>query len=183
MSWVWAALVALATASMVIWLAARSRRLLSLWESSLGNRIRAFTGGITGALLNFRAAPVGLALAFAAAVCNHAALIAFYYAVAVALNVPVSVADMAVIVPILSLAQVIPVSINGLGVREATFTVLFARIGLSPENALAVSLGATALIIGFSSLGACLYVARGRASGSELLSTPAPHLASSAWRT
>jgi uncharacterized integral membrane protein len=55
----------------------------------------------------------------------------------------------------------LPVSMNGFGVREATFSFYFAKIGLPIESALLVSLVATALIMVFSVLGAGVWFARG----------------------
>ena len=116
--------------------------------------------GLTHSLINFRAAPVGLAASFAAAIFVQGANIAFYSAVARALGVHVGIWDMAVIVPLSALIQVVPVSVNGLGLREAAFTFFFTRLGLPAEAALLVSLEATAMILAFSLLGALLYIGR-----------------------
>ena len=51
---------------------------------------------------------------------------------------------------------------NGIGLREAAFTVLFGRVGIPGESALLVSLEAAALILAFSLLGAAAYVLRRR---------------------
>ena len=48
--------------------------------------------------------------------------------------------DLAVIVPLSFIVQMLPVSVNGFGVREATFSFYFTRVGLSMESALLVSL-------------------------------------------
>ena len=45
--------------------------------------------------------------------------------------------DLAVIVPLSFVVQMLPVSVNGFGVREATFSFYFTRIGLPIESALA----------------------------------------------
>jgi hypothetical protein len=50
--------------------------------------------------------------------------------------------------------------VNGFGVREATFSFYFSRLGLPLESAMALSLGATALVMLFSLSGAAVYVAR-----------------------
>lgn len=140
----------------------------------IGNQV----DGLIGGLLSFRAAPARLLLTLAASILTQAANIAFYFAVASALGVNVGLADMALIVPISSAIQVLPVSINGFGVREATFTLLFARIGIAGEGALAVSLGATALIMAFSLIGAALYTARRQAPQSDATGLQAPAISS-----
>ena len=47
------------------------------------------------------------------------------------------VGDLAVIVPMSFVVQMLPVSVNGFGVREATFSFYFTRIGLPIESAAA----------------------------------------------
>jgi hypothetical protein len=56
----------------------------------------------------------------------------------------------------------VPVSINGFGVREAAFTLYFSRLRLPIESALLVSLVPTALVMLFSLSGAAIYVGRRR---------------------
>ena len=50
-------------------------------------------------------------------------------------------------VPLISLGGMLPVSVNGLGVREALYILLFGRIGVSTE--LAVSLALLYLAVTF----------------------------------
>jgi hypothetical protein len=65
-----------------------------------------------------------------------------------------------VIVPISFVVQMLPVSVNGFGVREATFSFYFTRIGQPIESALLVSLVPQALIMLFSLTGAAVYMRR-----------------------
>jgi uncharacterized protein (TIRG00374 family) len=115
---------------------------------------------ITGMLARFRERPSSLLHAFGGAVTVQALLVIFYAAVARSLNIPISLAHLAVIVPISFVVQMLPVSVNGFGVREATFSLYFSRIGLPLESAMALSLGATALVMFFSLSGAAVYVGR-----------------------
>jgi uncharacterized membrane protein YbhN (UPF0104 family) len=115
---------------------------------------------LTDVLSRFRAQPGALAACFAWAVFVQATMVAFYSAVAYALHLGVSISDLAVIVPISFVAQMLPVSVNGFGVREATFSFYFSRIGQPIESALLVSLVPQALIMLFSLTGAAVYVSR-----------------------
>jgi hypothetical protein len=92
----------------------------------------------------------------------QALLVGHYLAVGYALNVPITVWDLAVIVPISFVVQMMPVSVNGFGVREAAFSLYFTRLGLPMQAALLLSLMATALMMVFSLTGAALYMSRGR---------------------
>jgi glycosyltransferase 2 family protein len=115
---------------------------------------------VTEALGRFRERPASLLNAFAGAVTVQAILVLFYAAVARSLNIPISIWHVAVIVPVSFVVQMVPVSVNGFGVREATFSFYFSRLGLPMESAMALSLGSTALVMLFSLSGAVVYVGR-----------------------
>jgi hypothetical protein len=78
------------------------------------------------------------------------------------MRIPVGFAELAVVVPLSFIVQMVPVSMNGFGVREATFGFYFGRLGLPLESALLVSFVGAALIMVFSLSGAVAYVARRR---------------------
>jgi uncharacterized membrane protein YbhN (UPF0104 family) len=117
---------------------------------------------VTATLARFRNRPGAIVSCFGGAVFVQVTSIIFYFVVAYALRVNVSLWELAVIVPVSFVVQMIPVSVNGFGVREATFSFYFTRLGLPLESALLLSLGATALMMLFSLSGAAVYVARGR---------------------
>jgi uncharacterized membrane protein YbhN (UPF0104 family) len=116
---------------------------------------------LTGVFTRFRQAPGALAGCFAGAVLVQGLLVAFYAAVAHSINVPVSPWHMAVVVPMSFLVQMLPISVNGFGLREATFSFYFTRLGLPIEAALVVSLVGAGLVMLFSLSGAAVYVTRG----------------------
>jgi hypothetical protein len=145
-------------------------RLLSplrlIHQEWVGERI----GRLTGALTKFRDAPGALVACLLGALLVQALLVAFYAAIVRSMNIPVSAWHLAVIVPISFVVQMAPVSLNGFGVREATFTFYFSRIGLPIESALVVSFMGAGLIILFSLSGAVAYLLRGsqRAGAASL---------------
>jgi hypothetical protein len=57
-----------------------------------------------------------------------------------ALGFRLSVAALAVFVPLISLAGMLPISVNGLGIREALYLLLFARIGVPADAAVLMAL-------------------------------------------
>ena len=76
-------------------------------------------------------------------ICTVLAYAVFYfqcYLVALALNLPLSCPYSAYSVSLASLLALLPVSISGLGVRDATFVALFRPIGLTAEMAVSYSL-------------------------------------------
>jgi hypothetical protein len=99
----------------------------------------------------------------------QSAMVVFYFVVAYALHLNLSFSDIAVIVPISMVVQMLPVSVNGFGVREATFSFYFQRIGQPIESALLMSLVGQMLVILFSLTGAAVYVWRSHhPPGSDL---------------
>jgi hypothetical protein len=158
-SWLWAGFcVSVAAAAPAVLAPSGFRRLLQplavVHPEWVGKRIETFTS----VLARFRDRPGALAGCFAGAVVVQALLVLYYLGVAQALQLRLGAWDLAVVVPISFLVQMLPVSINGFGVREATFSFYLTRLGLPLESALLLSLSATALIMLFSLTGAVLYV-------------------------
>jgi hypothetical protein len=108
---------------------------------------------LTYALTRFKETPMALAACFAGAVVVQGILVLFYMAIARSMNIPIGFAELAVIVPVSFIVQMIPLSVNGFGVREATFGFYFTRLGLPLESALVVSFVGAALIMLFSLTG------------------------------
>jgi len=117
---------------------------------------------LTEALSRFRERPGALAACFSGAVVVQGLMVAFYLTIVYALGIPITASELAVIVPISLVVQMLPVSVNGLGLREATFSFYFSRLGLPIESAVLLSLMGAAVIMVFSLSGAVVYVTRGR---------------------
>ena len=119
-------------------------------------------GGWLGRFLRFRERPSALFGCFGGAIVVQGLVVLFYVAVARSLNIPITTWDLAVIVPLSIVVQMLPISVNGFGVREATFSLYFTRIGLPIASAVLLSLVAAAVMMLFSLSGAGVYVSRGR---------------------
>jgi uncharacterized membrane protein YbhN (UPF0104 family) len=115
---------------------------------------------LTTALAKFGAAPGTLFRGFVGAVAVQLTIVLFYAAAARALTIPIPLAHLAVLIPLSFIVQMAPISVNGFGVREATFTVYFSRIGLPIESAMALSLVGAALLMVFSISGAIIHAGR-----------------------
>jgi glycosyltransferase 2 family protein len=117
---------------------------------------------LTVTLGRFREKPSSLIGCFGGAVVVQALVVAFYVTVVHALDIPVTASDLAVIVPLSIIVQMLPVSLNGFGVREATFSFYFARVGLPVESAILLSLVAAGITMVHSLSGAAVYITRRR---------------------
>ena len=115
---------------------------------------------LTYALTRFKETPIAIAICFIGAVAVQGLLVLFYVAIARSMHIPIGFAELAVIVPVSFIVQMIPLSVNGFGVREATFGFYFTRLGLPLESALLVSFMGAALIMLFSLSGGVAYLRR-----------------------
>lgn len=69
-----------------------------------------------------------------------ATLIATQYTLSIGLGVSVGLRYFVLFTPLIALTQVLPISFNGLGVREGAFGALFASVGVAGSDAVAISL-------------------------------------------
>jgi glycosyltransferase 2 family protein len=161
--WLWAGFLAGAAATTPAVFApagfGRLLRPLTVFHPEwVGNRITT----LTGALARFGEDPGALLTAFAGAIFVQGALVLYYFAVAYALHLDIAFSDLAVVVPVSFVVQLLPVSVGGFGVREAFFSYYFHRIGQPIEDAVLLSLVAQTLLMVFSLSGGAVYVSRGR---------------------
>jgi len=162
-SWVWAGFLLGAAASAPALLApAGFGRLLQPLTVFHPEWVSHRIDKLTAVLSRFHDRPGTLAACFAGAVFVQATIVVFYFIVAHALSLDMTFWDLAVIVPMSFVVQMLPISVNGFGIREATFAFYFTRIGQPLENALLVSLVPTALTMLFSLTGAAAYISRRR---------------------
>ena len=87
-------------------------------------------------------------------------VVVYYIFIGRALHLEIPVHDYFIFIPLVLLVQIIPVSINGLGIRETAYVRIFAYYGLSAGTAFSFDLIEVAfgLIVGL--VGAAVYVAR-----------------------
>jgi uncharacterized protein (TIRG00374 family) len=102
-------------------------------------RIRSRATSLYEAVVPYRdatgviAASIGISFVFQAVVI----LVVFLNAKALAHDVPWSA--LAVFVPLISLAGMLPISVNGLGIREALYAVLFGQVGVPAHVAVSMA--------------------------------------------
>jgi glycosyltransferase 2 family protein len=104
--------------------------------------------------------PAALALAFGGAIVVQLLLVGFFLCTARSLDISFGLIAAAMVVPVALVAQMLPISINGFGVREAVFSWFFSRLGLDLASALALSLASAGLIMLFSVSGGLLFLFR-----------------------
>ncbi len=113
---------------------------------------------------------IGLSLVFQALV----VAVVFLNARALSLAVPLSA--VAVFVPLISLAGMVPVSVNGLGVREALYILLFGKLGVPAELAVSLALLYLAVTFAASLPGGLVYALQPTPIGLAAAREAAPDL-------
>jgi uncharacterized membrane protein YbhN (UPF0104 family) len=161
-SWLWAGFTSgMLVGGLMLWAPGGVgwllRPLMVLHPEWVGGRI----GSLMATLQRFRSHMGAIVTCFVGAVIVQVMTVGFGWAVAHALGIPIGPFDLAVVVPLAGVVQMVPVSVNGFGVREATYSLYFTRIGLPIESAILLSLTSTALVMLYSLTGAAVYVGRG----------------------
>jgi uncharacterized protein (TIRG00374 family) len=82
------------------------------------------------------------------------------YVIAVAMDLPLSLAMVFAVMSLVDLIRMLPISVGGLGVREWTMIALFANVGIAREQALLFSLLAFAPVVLTAIAGGIIYVSR-----------------------
>jgi hypothetical protein len=91
--------------------------------------------------------------------------------VAAALQLPVKLNDLLLFVPVLYLAILLPLTLNGLGLRETVFVIFSSRWGVAPADAIAFSLTVFALNVAGSLVGGVIYWFDRPMPGNEITKT------------
>lgn len=103
-------------------------------------RLRQRADSLYQAVRPYRSAPGPVLIAIALSFVHQGVVIAVVFLNAIALGLDVPLSAVAVFVPLVSLAGMVPVSVNGLGVREALYILLFGRLGVPAEIAVSLAL-------------------------------------------
>jgi glycosyltransferase 2 family protein len=159
MQYVWFALVVIAAGLVVSF--RNPHRIASALRAAASGRaakLQARLHNLVLAVERFAGQPRELWFAFGGALVVQFLIVLFYVCAARSLAVPFPFMAASVIVPVSLAVQMVPVSINGFGVREAVFAFFFTSLGLNVSSALTLSLGSAALIMLFSLSGGALFV-------------------------
>lgn len=116
---------------------------------------------IKNALRIFHEAESGKWRVYVASLLVHSLGVLFYYCLGNSLNLPLEPWHYLIIVPLSVVATLLPITINGLGVREGSLVALVAAIAPDIPASQAVSLGllSSAIILAVSLIGGGIYIA------------------------
>ncbi len=101
-----------------------------------------------------------LGLAFVLGLLLQVNVIIHYYLLGLGLGLDLSLLYFCIIVPILRVVLLLPVAINGVGLRESAFTYFFQVVGIGSASALAISWLDLGMVLVIGLIGGVIYVFR-----------------------
>lgn len=110
------------------------------------------------ALHEFRRKPGTLAAVLVVALLYQGLHVLSIWVLALSLGIEVSLIYYFLFIPVVMAVGTIPVSLNGIGVREGAWVLLFRQVGASTEQALAMSLLSFAVLTATSMAGGVFYL-------------------------
>ncbi|MDR2337922.1 MAG: flippase-like domain-containing protein [Deltaproteobacteria bacterium] len=110
-------------------------------------------GIVVGLTLTFRLTHLDLLKATVLSVSMHTLHIFIYYLLAKSLGVEVNFSYFCVVVPIVNVASSLPISINGIGIRESLLILLLAEVQVAAATAALLGVLFTVIVTIISGLG------------------------------
>jgi uncharacterized protein (TIRG00374 family) len=120
-------------------------------------RVSRFLESLADGLGALREASTTLGVALAISIAFQALSVVLHYCLIRALNLDVTLAYTALFFPILALAASLPITVNGLAVREGGFAYFLGKVGVAPAQAVAVGLLSFAMLLASAAWGAAVY--------------------------
>ncbi len=111
-------------------------------------------------IIFYKTKKAALLKAFAWAFLLQANVILHFFLIGKALHLNIKIIDYLVFIPIVMLIQLIPITINGLGLREGAYIQIFEFYGIAPESAFSFALIDVAFMLILGTIGAIIYVTR-----------------------
>jgi len=105
--------------------------------------------------------PVGAGAGLMLSLMSQALLVGLFFAVAQAMALPANFWQLASVLPMVAMVTVLPISWNGLGLREAAFVTFLGVFGVPAVQAVAISLTAFAVILAWNLFGGAVYLVTG----------------------
>jgi uncharacterized membrane protein YbhN (UPF0104 family) len=87
-------------------------------------------------------------------------VILYYFLIGLALHLNIQFIDYFIFIPIVLVIQIIPITINGLGLREGSYIEIFKFYGISPQAAVSFSLVDVGFNLVLGLIGGIIYVSR-----------------------
>ena len=105
--------------------------------------------------------PVGAGVGLLLSVLAQLALVGLFYSVSRAVGTGLEFWPLASVLPMVAMVTMLPITWNGLGLREAAFVTFLGTLAIPAPQAVAISLGGFAMILAWNLLGGVVYLVTG----------------------
>lgn len=161
---VYVALVAIFVTSLAAFLSIFSRRVLMVFEwpfRAVGaRRVADAMGRLLDDMHGYRSQGRTLLVVFLASSVVQVSRIYVHYLVGLSLGVRIAASYYFVFVPVLAVLVSLPISLNGLGIREGAAVVLFHMVGLTREQSFTIPFLTYVVSVVISLLGGLIFLSR-----------------------
>jgi uncharacterized membrane protein YbhN (UPF0104 family) len=113
---------------------------VSPWLAAPFEHLKGRAGRLVSPIIPYLRRPVALVPAIALSLLLQASLAICQYLLAIGMGAQVSLAAVMLIVPLANVVTSLPITLNGLGVREGAYLFLFATVHLQHQDAIALGL-------------------------------------------
>ena len=155
---IWGVLAAFIAGNIAIFAPYFHRRLINLLHRLRMGKIAAKIDMISSAFQVMGKHPALLLGALLISLVNQLLVIAVTWIMAIGLRLHLSPVWFLIFVPVITLISMIPISLNGMGLREYAFMSLFGAIGVARESCIALGLLSSIVIILSSIPGGIVYI-------------------------
>lgn len=115
---------------------------------------------IVDAFMRFQGERAVLSKALALSILLQANVVLHYYLISQSLQLPIPLLSFFLIIPLAIVIMMLPISINGIGLRENIYILFFAAFGVSEANAVAFAWIAFSMVVIQGVLGGIVYAIR-----------------------
>lgn len=159
--WIWIAAagmaLCLALSVVVFGMPTRWRLQERLSKFPFLSKVGALLAKFSNALSLYRGKPMVLLYALFMSLILQFNIVVFLWTISMALNLNLSLAVFFVVVPIALMVMMLPISINGIGLREGVFIFLLGSWGVSPVSAVSLAWIEYGLVLAFGLIGGIIY--------------------------
>jgi uncharacterized protein (TIRG00374 family) len=129
-----------------------------IFSIPLLNRIRGKATSIYRTLKGFKNAKTHLLVSYLLSILLQLIVIIQYYILSLSLEIQIAFLALCFLIPLVTLISMLPVTVNGIGLREGALLALGETLGMTPDSAVALAWAFLIFNLVPSPIGACIYI-------------------------
>jgi uncharacterized protein (TIRG00374 family) len=130
------------------------------WQASHPNMLLRLLGKLLAAFAAYQGKMVTVLKVYGLSLLLQLNVVVHFIVIVLALDIDIPLLAMFLVVPVAVVVMMIPLSINGIGLREAVFVMMFGLFGVASEQAIALAWVAFAFTLAQGLIGGLLFAWR-----------------------